>query len=143
AVRTDPGANTLAASLRALSGVKVVSDGGSVVDVKATSGQLAAIAAVPNVEWVASPPTWVPMNRDARWVTDTGVRDLYDATGANGTTSPKLTGAGQTAGDADTAMNYYPDQNGRAHIAFRDCSDAAGKTCKLADYTQKDSGTDT
>ncbi len=81
--------------------------------------------------WSGSAPRRriVKHNMNARWVNDTGVRDLYAATAPG-----RLNGAGQTAAVADTGVNYKLDLNGRAHINFRDC-DAAG-VCKEAIYTQ-------
>jgi hypothetical protein len=140
AFRTDPAATRLARDLAAIRGVRVVSDGGPVVDVRATPAQVPAIAALTQVSWIGITPEAVPMNSNARWVIDTGVRDLYHASAGQAGATPGLTGAGQTAGDADTAVNYYPDMDGKAHIAFRDCADAAGTQCKLADYTQQTSG---
>ena len=92
-------------------------------------GQLPAIAALPAVEWIGQPPRLVKHNFNARWVNDTGVRDLYAATAPG-----RLNGAGQTAAVADTGVNYKYDLNGRAHVNFRDC-DGAG-VCKEAIYTQ-------
>jgi hypothetical protein len=121
-------------ALQALREVKIVSDSGHVIDVRATAAQLAAIASVPAVEWVGVRPKVVPLNANSRWVNDTGIRDLYAATAPG-----RLTGAGQTTAVADTAVNYTYDLNGRAHVAFRDC-DAAG-VCKEAVYTQLNAGT--
>jgi Subtilase family/CARDB len=132
AFRGDPAAGRLGQALSAISGVSVMGDGGSVVDVRATAAELAAIAFLPAVEWVELAPELELLNANARWVTDTGVRDLYAATAPG-----RLTGAGQTAGVADTAVNYTTDRNGLAHIGFRDCP---GGTCKLADYTQASPG---
>jgi hypothetical protein len=130
---SDPAPEAVGRALAGIPGVKVISDVGTVVDVEATAAQVPAIAALPAVEWVGTPPRIVPMNWNARWVTDTGVRDLYAATGAG-----RLNGAGQTAADADTGLNYTYDLNHRAHINFRDC-DAAG-ICKEAIYTQRNPG---
>lgn len=142
AFRTDPAASRLGRDLAAIRGVSVVTDAGPVVDVRATPAQVPAIAALTQVSWIGMTPKAVPMNSNARWVIDTGVRDLYHASAGQAGATPGLTGAGQTAGDADTAVNYYPDMDGKAHVAFRDCSDAAGTKCKLADYTQQSSGND-
>jgi hypothetical protein len=125
----DPARSAVATALKQMSGVKVLQDAGVVVDVEATSAQIPAIAALPAVEWVGTPPKFVKHNFNARWVNDTGVRDLYAATAPG-----RLTGAGQVAAVADTGVNYKLDLNGRAHINFRDC-DAAG-VCKEAIYTQ-------
>jgi hypothetical protein len=112
-----------------MDGVKVLRDETVVLDIEATPAQIPAIASIPAVEWIGTPPQIVPMNMNARWVNDTGVRDLYAATAPG-----RLNGAGQTAAVADTGINYKYDLNGRAHVNFRDC-DAAG-VCKEAVYTQ-------
>jgi hypothetical protein len=125
----DPARAAVAAALKQMPGVRVLESAGVVVDVEATAAQLPAIAALPAVEWVGQPPRVIPLNFNARWVNDTGVRDLYAATAPG-----RLTGAGQTAAVADSGVNYKLDLNGRAHINFRDC-DAAG-VCKEAVYTQ-------
>lgn len=133
AFRDDPA--SVGRALAGLPGVTVLDDAGSVVDVRATAAQLPAIAALPAVEWVDLKPSFDLLNANARWVTDTGVRDLYAATAAG-----RLTGAGQTAAVADTAINYTNDRNGLAHVGFRDCADSTGTNCKLADYTQATAG---
>ena len=143
AFRHDPDAASLAQRLAAIPGVSVLDDGGVTVDVSTTAARLPAVAAIPFVEWVTQKPVYVTLNKEARWVVDTGVRDLYWSTAPNGAQVTRLSGAGQTAGDADTGLNYKPDQNGHAHVAFRDCSDAAGTICKDADYTQQAPGTAT
>jgi hypothetical protein len=125
----DPAPRAVGAALTAMNGVKVIRDEGVAVDVEATAAQLPAIASLPAVEWIGKPPKVVPHNMNARWVNDTGVRDLYAATAPG-----RLTGAGQTAAVADTGVNYKYDLNGRAHVNFRDC-DATG-VCKEAIYTQ-------
>jgi hypothetical protein len=129
-----------AAAVRAITGVmgvRMVGDGGTVIDVQATAAQVPAVAAVDGVQWVTVRPTEVPLNANARWVIDTGERDLLVATALG-----RLTGAGQTAAVADSGVNYTRDKNGRAHVAFRDCN-PAGTACEEADYTQADPGTDT
>ena len=125
----DPDPSAVASALARIAGVKVLRDAGVVVDVEATRAQVPAIAALPAVEWIGTPPKAFPMNFNARWVTDTGVRDLFAATAPD-----RLNGAGQTAAVADTGVNYKYDLNHRAHVNFRDC-DAAG-VCKEAIYTQ-------
>jgi hypothetical protein len=125
----DPARGAVATALKQMKGVTVLENAGVAVDVEATAAQLPAIAALPAVEWIGTPPRVIPLNMNARWVNDTGVRDLYAATAPG-----RLTGAGQTAAVADTGINYKLDLNGRAHINFRDC-DAAG-VCKEAIYTQ-------
>jgi hypothetical protein len=130
----EPNPRVVGQSLDGLTGVRVLEDAGTVVDVVATAAQVAAIAAIPAVEWVSIRPAPVLMNANARWVNDTGVRDLYAATAPG-----RLTGAGQTAAVADTAINYTYDVNGKAHVAFRDCD--AGGACKQAIYTQVTPGT--
>lgn len=142
--RGTPEAGALAGALSGIAGVSVVTDAAPVIDVEATAAQLPAIAALPGVQWVGVRPTVVPLNAQARWVTDTGVRDERWAT-----RDDRLTGAGQTAAVADTGVNYTYDLNDRAHAAFRDCEDAAAPrtdavgTCKLADYTQVTPGNGT
>src|SRR5919106_1218883 len=123
----------LAEGLAAIRGVHVVERSGSVFVVKATAGQVPAMAALRGVEWIGLKPNVVLLNANARWVTDTGVRDVLAATAPG-----RLTGKGQTAAVADTAVNYKPDLNGRAHFAFSDC-DASG-ACKEAIYTQATPG---
>ena len=125
----DPARGAVVRALKQMAGVKVLQDAEVVVDIQATAAQIPAIAALPAVEWIGTPPRIVPHNMNARWVNDTGVRDLYAATAPG-----RLNGAGQTAGVADTGVNYKLDLNNRAHINFRDC-DAAG-VCKEAVYTQ-------
>jgi hypothetical protein len=130
----DPARGAVAAALRQMSGVKVLQDAGVVVDIEATAAEIPAIAALPAVEWIGTPPKIVSHNFNARWVNDTGVRDLFAAT-----LPGRLNGAGQVAAVADTGINYKLDLNGRAHINFRDC-DSAG-VCKEATYTQVTPGT--
>jgi hypothetical protein len=136
AFEADPARAALGRALRGLRGVRVIHDAGRVVEVAASAAQLARIASLPSVQWVGAKARGVPLNANARWVNDTGVRDLYAATAAG-----RLTGAGQTAGVADTGINYKYDLNKRAHVAFRDC-DASGQ-CKEAIYTQLNPGTST
>ncbi len=131
--RDDPQLGQARAALEAIPGVEVVADGVQVLDLRATAAQLEAIAAVPAVEYVSLQPEVLLHNANARWVSDTGVRDLFNAT-------THLTGAGQTTAVADTAINYTYDLNGRAHVAFRDC-DSNGDNCKVAEYTQVTPGT--
>jgi subtilase family protein len=133
--RGEPAAGAVGQALRAIPGVQVVADNARVVDVRATAAQIPVIAAIPAIEWVAIKPVAVALNSNARWVTDTGVRDLYAATAAG-----RLTGAGQTAADADTGLNYTYDLNGRAHIAFRDCDGNSLLNCKQAIYTSATPG---
>ncbi len=133
--RADLNPEAVGQALAKIPGVKVVEDARFVVEVQATAAQLPAIAALPSVEWVGVKPQIVLHNDEARWVTDTGIRDLYAATAAG-----RLTGAGQTAAVADTAINYTYDLNGRAHVAFRDCN-PDGSNCKEAIYTQLQPGT--
>src|SRR5207247_1656919 len=102
--RGDPAAPALGSELAAISGVTMVASTPSVVTVRATRAEVPAIVALPAVQWVEIKPLVVPLNANARWVTDTGVRDLYAATAPG-----RLTGAGQTAGVADTAVNYDDD----------------------------------
>jgi hypothetical protein len=126
----DPRSNATVRALAELPGVKIVEDAGAVVAVRATAAQIPAIAALPAVQWIGVKPKVVRHNVNARWVNDTGIRDVYAATDAG-----RLTGAGQTAAVADTGLNYTYDLNGRAHVGFRDCN-ADGTGCKTAIYTQ-------
>ncbi len=128
--RDDPKLEHAARAIAAVPGVEIVEDAGAVIDVRATAKQIPALAAVPAVQWVGVKPRVVTHNVNARWVNDTGVRDVYAATAPG-----RLTGAGQTAAVADTGLNYTYDLNGRAHIGFRDCN-ADGTGCKTAIYTQ-------
>ncbi|HKZ83752.1 MAG TPA: S8 family serine peptidase [Anaerolineae bacterium] len=133
--RAEPNPETVGQALATMTGVKVIEDAVYVIDVEATAAQAPAIASISAVEWIGSKPEVVLLNGEARWVTDTGIRDVY------ATTAPgRLTGAGQTAAVADTGVNYTYDLNGRAHIAFRDC-DPDGSNCKEAIYTQLQPGT--
>ena len=135
--RTHPDPSAVGRAVARISGVRVVSDARVVIDIEAERAQVPALAALDGVEWVTMRPTAVPLNNNTRWVIDTGERDVYGATKVG-----RLTGAGQTASVADTGVNYKPDKNGRAHVAFRDCN-AAGTVCEEADYTQQAAGVDT
>jgi CARDB len=128
--RDDPNAEASRRALARMAGVKVVADGRAVLHVRATAARIPAIAALPAVQWIGVKPRVVAHNVNARWVNDTGIRDVYAATAAG-----RLTGAGQTAAVADTGLNYTYDLNGRAHIGFRDCN-PDGTGCKQAIYTQ-------
>lgn len=113
----DARAPRLGADLAEVPGVQVITDdGGVVVDVRATAAEVPAIAALPTVQWVTLVPEYEPHNANARWVNDTGIRDVYAATAPG-----RLDGSGQTAAVADTAVNYVHDLNGRHHDAFDDC----------------------
>ena len=101
-----------------------------------------AMAAIPFVQWVSTKPIAVPLNYDARWVVDSGVRDLFTTTAANGAPRLASTAPGVTAADADTPLNYTNNSAGFAHVAFRDGCDSRGLNCALADFTQKQSGND-
>ncbi|MBD0348198.1 MAG: S8 family serine peptidase [Thermoleophilia bacterium] len=129
-----PEAATLVRALERMRGVTVVQDAGAVLEVRATASRVPAIASHPAVQWVGLKPKVVPLNVNARWVNDTGVRDVFAATAAG-----RLSGAGQTAAVADTGVNYTYDLNKRAHVAFRDCN-ANGTGCKEAIYTQQTPG---
>ncbi|MBI4259575.1 MAG: S8 family serine peptidase, partial [Actinobacteria bacterium] len=134
AFRDDPEPEAVGEALAGMPGVEVVVDAGVVVDVVATASEAPAIAAIPAVEWVGIAPNAVLLNANSRWVNDTGVRDLFAATAPG-----RLTGAGQTAGVADTGVNYTYDVNGRAHVGFRDCN-PDGTGCKEAIYTMANPG---
>jgi hypothetical protein len=121
--------DAIAGALDSIPGAELRSPAGEVMEVRATAAQVPAMASIPGVEWVGINARVVLLNRDARWVTDTGVRDLFWATKPG-----RLDGSGQTAAVADTAVNYKEDLNGRAHIAFSDCG--PGGPCKEAEYTQ-------
>jgi Subtilase family/CARDB len=130
----EPNLKAAVRALAAIPGLEIVRDADVVVDVRATAAQLPRIASVPGVQWVGVRPKVVSHNVNARWVNDTGVRDVYAATALG-----RLTGAGQTAAVADTGVNYTYDLNGRAHIGFRDCN-PDGTACKQAIYTQVTAG---
>ena len=87
----DPARGSVGLALKQMNGVNVLRDEGVVVDIEATAAQIPAIAALPAVEWIGTPPRVVKHNMNARWVNDTGVRDLYAATAPG-----RLNGAGQT-----------------------------------------------
>ena len=117
-------ARTLAPALAAVSGLKVLQAQDSLVLVEAGEASLAAMARIENVVWIDRVPEYQLHNSNALWVNDTGERDEFNVT-------KHLTGAGQTAAVADTGINYIPDDNGRAQMAFSDCN---ADDCKLADY---------
>jgi hypothetical protein len=129
--RDDPTVSAIGAALATRPTMHVVEDDGAVVAVEATAADIPAIAAMPQVQWVTMPPTVALQNANARWVIDTGERDVLAIT-------KFLTGAGQVAAVADTALAYTQNSAGRAHEAFRDCNSQF--VCKLADYTQADAG---
>ncbi len=133
--RAEPNPEAVGQALATMIGARVVENAVYVIDVEATAAQVPAIASLSAVEWIGLKPEIVLTNAEARWVTDTGIRDVYAATAPG-----RLTGAGQTAAVADTGINYTYDLNGRAHIAFRDC-DPDGSNCKEAIYTQLQPGT--
>ena len=128
----DPTVSRLADHLAAISGVKVTAEAGSVVEVEASTAAVPAIAALTSVQWVEAKGRLAGLNANARWVNDTGVRDLYNAT-----LPGRLTGAGQTAGVADTAINYTTSANGTANSYFSDCRSGG---CVKADYEQVTAG---
>ncbi|MPZ69606.1 MAG: S8 family serine peptidase [Actinobacteria bacterium] len=129
--QSQPNPGSIRNEIDSISGVDVKPESSShVLLVKGSAAQVPAIAGVGGVEWIGVKAEAVPLNADARWVTDTGVRDVFSATAPS-----RLTGAGQTAAVADTGINYIPDPNQKAQAYFRDC--AFGSTnCKLADFTQ-------
>ena len=104
-----------------------------VVPFRATRDQLAAVARLQAVNWVAEKPTVELHNYNARWASDTGERDAFYATLAG-----RLNGANQTAAVVDTGVSYVTDSNGRGQHAFADFS--RDGTTKLADYLQKVAG---
>ena len=131
----EPNPAALRDQVEGLSGVRVLPGGTDrVFTVEASAAQVPAIAGVQGVEWIGVPSQAVPLNMNARWVTDTGIRDVYAATKRG-----RLTGAGQTAGVADTAINYLPDPNRKVQAYFKDCP-AGLASCKAADYTQSTAG---
>ena len=137
--RAEAGPVAVRDAVAAIDGVNVVETDGRVIDLTATAQQLPAIAAVGGVEWIETKPTLAPLNMNARWVNDTGVRDVQHVI-----TESRLTGEGQTAAVADTGVNYLPDFNSGAQSYFRDCpedtADEGLVSCKVADYTQAQGG---
>ncbi len=133
--RAEPAPEAVGQGLATMTGVTVLEDAVYVIDVEATAAEVPAIASLSAVEWIGVKPEIELQSAEARWVTDTGIRDVYAATAPG-----RLTGTGQTAAVADTGVNYTYDLNGRAHIAFRDC-DPDGSNCKEAIYTQIQPGT--
>ncbi len=132
---TEPNVDAVRNQVASLGGVTLVSPGSDkVFTVRASADQIPAIAGIQGVEWIGVPSQAVPLNMNARWVTDTGIRDVYAAAKVG-----RLTGEGQTAGVADTAINYVTDPNNKAQAYFRDCA-SGNLNCKLADYTQKVAG---
>ncbi|MGH2787743.1 MAG: S8 family serine peptidase [Actinomycetota bacterium] len=119
-----------------IDGIEIVDRGPRALRVRGDSAQVRALAQVQGVEWISVPPKAVPLNAAARWVNDTGIRDVFAATAPG-----RLTGSGQTAAVADTAINYVRDAQGRAQAYFRDCG-SGSRNCKRADYTQQNSGAD-
>lgn len=136
-----PDPSAARAAVGAITGARVLEASDRVLTVAATREQVPAIVAVTDVAWVELEPTVVPLNAQARWVNDTAVRDL-----PNVLTDQRLDGTGQTAGVADTGVNYVPDRNGTAHVSFRDCSGGTVHEptgCREADYVQAQPGTGT
>jgi hypothetical protein len=129
--RDDPAVSAIGAALATRSSMHVVEDDRVVVAVEGSAADIPAIAAMPQVQWVTMPPTVRFQNANARWVIDTGERDVLAIT-------KFLTGAGQVAAVADTALAYTQNSAGRAHEAFRDCNSQF--VCKVADYTQAEPG---
>ena len=126
------------AAVTAVSGLRVLQGkaGNDAVRVQVDAARLGAVAAVPEVEWVNPPAVFKLHNATARWVTDTGAREVLHLTKPVG----GLTGAGQVSAVADTGFNYLPDVKGDAQAYFADCS--APTTCKQADYTLATPGLD-
>jgi hypothetical protein len=132
AYRTEPDVAAVHAAVAAVSGVAVLAADGRTVDVRASAAALPGITAITGVEWVESQARTVPLNMEARWVNDTGVRDLPFTM-----TPGRLTGAGQAAAVADTGINYRIDSQGRANSYFSQCDDSG---CREADWTQAEGG---
>ena len=125
------------AAVSAVSSLRVLQGqaGDEAVRVNVDAARLGAVAAVPEVEWVNTPGVFKLHNATARWVTDTGSREVLHLTKPG-----VLTGAGQVAAVADTGWNYLPDVKGDAQAYFADCSTPT--TCKEADYTLVTPGLD-
>ena len=119
--RADPEAGTALDAVDAIPGVQVMSRSEAVATVRTTSDRIAAIAAVTGVAWIELEGPLQLHNANARWVSDTGVRDLHVVTAPD-----RLDGAGQVAAVADTGVNYAPDINGRSHEAFSECDPVFG-----------------
>lgn len=122
--RHDPRTATLDDALASLPGVEVVATGSTITTVEATAGAVPDIVRLAQVQWVELEPTYVLHNAAARWVNDTGRRQVYEATAPG-----RLTGAGLVTAASDTGLNYI-DTLGPAQRSFSEC-DAAG--CKRAD----------
>lgn len=133
--QTQPNPASVGDAIASISGVEVQPESSTrVLLAKATAAQVPEIAEITGVEWIGVQAEAVALNENARWVTDTGIRDVYSATAPS-----RLTGAGQTAGVADTGINYITDTNNKAQAYFRDCA-SGSFNCKLADFTQTNPG---
>ncbi len=135
--RSEPDLAAVRAQVAAVEGVTVLDQADSVVRVRATAAQVPALARIAGVQWIEEDPERVALNAQARWVNDTGVRDLYSAT-----IPERLTGEGQVAAVADTGLNYTTDVRGEAQRFFRDCAVPTSE-CEEAEYLQSEPGTDT
>jgi hypothetical protein len=125
-------ARRLGAAVVAITGQKLRESRQANVVAVATKDHLAALARLEDVAWIEQLPTYKLHNGNAVWLDDTGERDKQNATAPG-----HLDGKGQTAAVADTGINYIPDDNGRAQMAFSDC---ANGTCKLADWVSNTPG---
>ena len=141
---TEPDPAAVRAQVAGVAGTQVVAESERVMHVRGTNAALPALASIVGVEWIELAPVLEPLNAEARWVNDTGERDEYMATAPG-----RLTGAGQTAGVADTDVNYLPDFSSGAQSYFRDCADDNPETgelgdgttdCVVARYTQTNGG---
>lgn len=74
---TEPNVDAVRNQVASLGGVTLVSPGSDkVFTVRASADQIPAIAGIQGVEWIGVPSQAVPLNMNARWVTDTDPRRL-------------------------------------------------------------------
>ena len=133
--QTQPDPASVRDAVESITGAQVLPESSDrVLLVDSTAAQVPEIAALSGIQWIGVRAEAVALNENARWVTDTGIRDVYSATAPS-----RLTGAGQTAGVADTGINYITDTNDKAQAYFRDCA-SESFNCKLADFTQTNPG---
>ncbi|MDQ3985138.1 MAG: S8 family serine peptidase [Actinomycetota bacterium] len=127
--QVEPRRRAVFRAVDSVPGVEVTSRGSEFSAlVRTDRSGLAGIVAIEGVEWIEPRPEFVLLNNEARWVADTGVREVYAATAPG-----RLTGSGQAAAVADLALNYLPDVKGDALSYFKDCDDGR---CLEASYVQ-------
>ena len=104
--------------------------------------RVGAMAAIPFVQWVSTKPIAVPLNYDARWVVDSGVRDLFTTTGSERRRGPPQRRR-RDRGRCRHSPQLHQQQRGlRARRVPRRLR-LKGLNCELADFTQKHPGTTT